>query len=185
MKGFLLGHKFYSLKEEKMKKWTFVFLLSLIALMTLALPVAAKTTRTEFSGVSNGGPVMGAREWTSDDGILHARDGWIAGFTDVNDDRYTGEELVTVNYNFHPAPPPVYICGPMWGKVRLTNENGYWEGTWVGERTALEGFVYLRAVLRGHGDYEGLQARVDYIRLSPDPTAPYQVTGFIMSPGGK
>jgi len=168
-----------------MKKWTFVFLLSLIALATLVLPVAAKTTRTEFTGVSIGGPVMDAREWISGDGVLHARDGWIAGFTDVSDNRYTGEELVTVNYNLHPAPAPVYIYGPMWGKLRLTNDNGYWEGTWVGERTASDGFLYLRAVVHGHGDYEGLQARVDYVRLSPDPEEPYQVHGVIIEPGGK
>ena len=168
-----------------MKKWTLILLVSLMALSFLVVPAAAKAPRTVFEGGSTCGPVTDAREWISDDGVLHARDGHLACNTVVSDDRYSGEEQVTVNYNFQFAPSPVFIYGPMWGKLRVSNEDGYWEGSWVGKRTALEGFSYIRAVLRGHGDYAGLQARVDYIRLSPDPTAPYQVYGVIMAPGGK
>ena len=54
----------------------------------------------------------------------------------------------------------------------------------MGERTELQGFSYIRGVLHGHGAYEGLQARAEYVRESPDPTAPFMVHGVIMEPGG-
>ena len=168
-----------------MKKWTVILLSSLIAVAFVIVPAAAATIRTDFSGGSTCGQVMEAREWISDDGVLHARDGLITCTTVVDDDRYSGEEEVTINYNFQFAPSPVFVYGPMWGKIRVSNEGGFWEGSWVGQRTELQGFSYIQAVLRGFGDYEGLQARVDYIRLSPAPTAPYQVHGVIMDPGGK
>ena len=168
-----------------MKKWTLILLVSLMSLSFLVVPAAAKAPRTVYEGDSTCGDVIGAREWVSEGGILHARDGHLFCDTVVSDDRYSGEEVVSVNYNFQFAPSPVFIYGPMWGKIRVSNQDGYWEGSWVGKRTALEGYSYIRAVLRGHGDYEGLQARVKYVRLSPDPTVPYQVYGVIMEPGGK
>jgi hypothetical protein len=168
-----------------MKKWTLILLVSLMALSFLVVPAAAKAPRTVYEGVGYCGDVEDAREWVSEGGVLHARDGHLACTTMLSDDRISGEEQLTVNYNFQFAPSPVFIYGPMWGKARVSNQDGYWEGIWVGERTKLEGYSYIRAVLRGYGDYAGLQARVDYIRLSPDPTAPYQVYGVIMEPGGK
>jgi hypothetical protein len=72
----------------------------------------------------------------------------------------------------------------MWGTFRIENEEGYWEGSWVGERTEVQGFSYIRGVLHGHGAYEGLQARAEYVRESPDPTAPFTVHGMVMEPGG-
>jgi hypothetical protein len=78
----------------------------------------------------------------------------------------------------------VFVYGPMWGTVRLDNAGGYWEGSWTGERTELQGFSYIQAVLRGHGGYEGLQARATYVRESPDPTAPFVIQGVVMEPRG-
>lgn len=168
-----------------MRKWTLILLLSLIALSLVVVPVAAKTIKKEYQGISTCGEVEDAREWISDDGVLHARDGHLLCTTVVDDDRISGEEQLSVNYNFRFTDPPVFIYGPMWGTIRVSNENGYWEGTWVGKRMALNGFTYIKVVLRGYGDYEGLQARVDYIRENPDPGAPYQVYGVIMESGGK
>jgi len=171
-------------EEQKMKKWTVILLVSVIALIFMVVPAAAATIPTDYSGVSDCGPVTDAREWISDDGVLHARDGRLTCITVVNDNRISGEEQLTVNYNFQFTGPPVFIYGPMWGTISVVNEGGCWAGSWVGQRTEFDGFTYIKAVLRGYEDYKGLQARVDYIRLTSDPTAPYQVSGVIMEPGG-
>lgn len=71
----------------------------------------------------------------------------------------------------------------MWGTFIIENDDGTWEGSWVGKRIE-QGRSYIRGVLHGHGDYEGLQARVDYVRESPDPTVPFTVHGVLMDPGG-
>lgn len=167
-----------------MKKWTILVLVSVIALIVVVVPADAKTIRTEYEGVSTCGPVIGGQDRISKGGVSRLRGGSLACTDVVDDERINGDELLTVNYNFKFADPPVFIYGPMWGKARISNENGYWEGSWVGERTKEDGYSYIRAVLRGYGDYEGLQARVDYIRESPDPAAPYQVYGVIMETGG-
>jgi hypothetical protein len=159
--------------------------LVLIVLSILAAPVAARTIRTEYEGVENYvGPLSPGRQWMSEDGVLHIRGGQEAYQDVVDDPRLSGDVIVTLNVNFHFADPPVMVYGPMWGTLRLDNDNGYWEGSWVGERTELQGFSYIRAVMHGHGSYEGLQARVSYVRESPDPTAPFVIHGVMMEPGG-
>ena len=159
--------------------------LMLIVLSILVAPVAARTIRTEYEGVENYvGPLSPGRQWISDEGVLHIRGGQEAYRDEVDDPRLCGDAVVTLNVNFHFAAPPVMAYGPMWGTFRIDNDDGYWEGSWVGERTQLDGFSYIRAVLHGHGGYEGLQARVEYVRESPDPTAPFAVHGVVMEPGG-
>ena len=151
----------------------------------MVVPVAAKTIRTEYTGQETCYEMLGGREWVSDDGVWHFRDG-VHPCTDVtNDNRMTGEMEVIVNLNYKFTDFPVLFCGPMWDKVNLENEGGHWEGTWVGVRTALEGYSIIRVVLRGYGGYEGLQAQASYIRSSPDPTVPYDIVGVIIEPGGK
>ncbi|MGC9334536.1 MAG: hypothetical protein ACP5JJ_10335, partial [Anaerolineae bacterium] len=115
------------------------------------------------------GPVAPGRQWVSEDGVLHIRGGQEAYLDEVSDARISGDVVVTLNVNFHFADPPVMVYGPMWGTLRIDNDGGYWEGSWVGERTELQGFSYIRAVMHGHGGYEGLQARAEYVRESPDP----------------
>lgn len=124
-----------------MKKWLVMLLVSLIAVTFVVVPATASTIRTDYSGVSTCGPVLDAREWISEDGVLHARDGQLICITVVNDDRISGEEQLSVNYNFQFADPPVLIHGPMWGKVHISNTGGYWEGSWVGSVQNLRGTV--------------------------------------------
>ena len=166
-----------------MKKWLFVLVI-LIAMSALVVPAAAQTFRTEYEGVEYCGPMTGAKEWISGDRVGHARGGDVQCLDIVSDDRISGDAFITVNYNFQLADLPVMGYGPMWGKIRLENDGGYWSGSWVGERTKGEGFTYIRAVMQGHGNYEGLQARVTYVREHPDPSVPFQVQGVIMVPGG-
>jgi len=156
---------------------------SLVVLLVLMVPVAAGTTRTEYFGTEYCvGPMTGGREWVSEDGMLHLRGGEQPYYDDVSDPRLSGDALVTVNYNFQMAEPPVYVYGRMWGTFRIENEGGYWEGHWVGERTE-EGSSYIRTVLHGHGDYEGLLTHTDYVRENPNPAAPFSVSGVILEPG--
>jgi hypothetical protein len=72
----------------------------------------------------------------------------------------------------------------MWGKIRIENDGGYWTGSWVGERAEETGFTYIRVVMQGHGNYEGLQARTTYVREHPDPSVEFQVHGVIMESSG-
>ena len=167
-----------------MKKWTLLILVGVIAMIVLVAPVSAQTIRTDYTGIEECGEVMmsDARVWFSDDGLMHVRNGWIDCTDAVNDPRIGGEVFVTVNWNFQFTMTHPY--GPMWGKIRLDNEGGYWEGSWVGEITELEGYSYIYAVMRGYGEYEGLQARATYFKNSPMSNT-YQVSGFIMNPGGE
>ena len=157
----------------------------LIVLSILAAPVVAGTIRTEYEGTEYYvGPVSPGRQWVSEDGVLHIRGLREAYEDEVDDPRLCGDAVVTANMNFHFADPPVFVYGRMWGTVRIDNDNGYWEGGWVGKRTELQGHSYIRAVLHGHGDYEGLKARASYVRQTPDPAAPFMVHGVFMEPGG-
>lgn len=157
--------------------------LALIVLSIAATPVTAGILRTGYEGLEHYvGPLSPGRQWISEDGVLHIRGGQEAYRDEVDDQRLCGDAVVTLNVNFHFASPPVMVYGPMWGTFRIDNDGGYWEGSWVGERTELEGFSYIRGILRGHGGYEGLQARVSYVRESPDPTAPFVIHGVVMEP---
>jgi hypothetical protein len=160
-----------------MKKWTILLLVGVIALTIVVVPASAKTIRTPVEGQEVCGDL---NDIVFDPFDLHARDGWMVCTDTFDDDRLTGEALVMVNWNFkffnyHPY-------GPMWGTVHLENQDGYWEGSWVGEITKLEGDSYINSILRGHGAYEGLQARLLYFKESTSSS--YVISGFIMNPGG-
>jgi hypothetical protein len=163
-----------------MKKRLLLLLVCLTLLSILAVPTAAKTTRTEYEGEEDCGQMMGGRQWISEDGVYHVRDAQSHCTDDTDDPRMSGDALITVNANFQFSDTGVY--GPMWGTVRVSNEGGYWEGTWTGKVTELEGSTYIRSVVFGHEDYEGLQARATLVRESPEVT--YQIHGVIMDPGG-
>jgi len=161
-----------------MKKWTILVLAVMITLSVRVQPVSAQTIITPVEGDEVCGPVLGIDPINFD---LHARNAWsYCTDTMYGEPRLTGEAVVTINWNFKFTTHPY---GPMWGTVRLINENGYWEGSWVGEITKLEGYSYINVVSRGYGDYEGLQARLNYFKDSP-MSSTYQVSGFIMDPGG-
>jgi hypothetical protein len=166
----------------KSKKRVLAFaIVGLILVSVLAAPVAAETTWTEFEGWSTVQECpwcAPGRMWVSEDWVLHIRGMQEYYYNSFSDPRIAGYEVVTINVNMQ--LPEVY--GPMWCTTRLENDDGYWESTAVGYRTA-EGASYIHAVYHGHGAYEGLQARLDITR--DDPNAPFWVEGVIMDPGGK
>jgi len=166
-----------------MKKQLTIFMAALMILSILAAPVAAGTSRTEYEGYEYfEGEIGGGRMWISDEGVLLIRD-FQEAYTDVvSEPRLSGDLVVTINANFQ-FTELGEMYGPMWGTSILENDGGTWEGSWVGKRTE-EGYSYIRCVMHGHGDYEGLQARVDYVRESPYATVPFTVHGVLMDPGG-
>jgi hypothetical protein len=166
-----------------MKKRLLILVAGLIVLSILVAPVAARTIRTEYYGFEYFvGSLSPGREWVSG-AVYHVRGAQEAYEDVVSDPRLCGDTLVTINANFQFADWPVIVYGPMWGTFRIDNDGGYWEGSWVGQRTE-QGFSYIRGVGRGYGAYEGLQARVDYVRESPAFTDPFVVCGVVMDPGG-
>jgi hypothetical protein len=168
-----------------MKKLTIVFLVSLIAMAFLVAPVSAKTIRTPYVGSEECGGVITSdgREWFSEYGVYHVRNGTLECTDTVPDEpRVSGDVFLTINWNFQFTT--THPFGPMWGKIRLVNEGGYWEGIWVGKITELEGDSYIHSVMRGFGGYEGLQARANFFKDS-SMSSTYQISGFIMDPGGE
>jgi hypothetical protein len=167
------------------KKWRFILAAGLMVLTVLAAPVAAGTIRTEFEGTATYGETLDpGTEWISGGRILHIRGmEYTYGF-DTTDARISGTMESTFGANWHLVDTPPFMYGPMWGTSRIDKDAGYWEGSWVGVRTKSDGFTYAQIVLRGHGGYEGLHARMYMLRENPDPYGPFQVHGVIMEPGG-
>ena len=139
----------------------------------------AQTVRTPYHGISTfvEDADLG-RQWISD-GVLHIRNSRQIWFDDADDPRVRGNVTLTINVNFRLVPFPVFGHGPMWGAVHIENAGGSWEGTWFGERT-MQGHSFVRLVLKGAGGYDGLLARAEYTRRSPDPTKPFDFVGAII-----
>jgi hypothetical protein len=104
-------------------------------------------------------------------------------FTASSDPRVSGENVVTINANFQLMPEPVFVSGPMWGTFRISNDGGYWDGTFTGTREE-NGFSYFHLVGQGGGGYKGLMLILDGERLTPDPTQPESYVGTIIETGG-
>jgi hypothetical protein len=109
----------------------------------------------------------------------------LMAFNEMTDDRLDGTETLTMNWNFHPAPPPIEWTGPWWGKGQIANGDGevIWDVKMTGERDE-QGFGHLRYVARGRGDNEGLKAFYTGLRESPDPWVPFIFSGYILEKDG-
>jgi hypothetical protein len=89
---------------------------------------------------------------------------------------------ITLNANFVWMPEPIFAAGRMWGKFVLSNDGGWWEGTWTGVREK-NGFSYFHFVGKGGGGYEGLQLNIRGERLDPDPSVTEVYHGYILETG--
>lgn len=118
------------------------------------------------------------------DGRYHVRDA-ISTFTFWSEDPRLDDAInrITLNANFVLMDPPIYAAGNMWGKFVITNDGGWWEGTWTGVREK-NGFSYFHFVGHGGGGYEGLELRIRGERLDPDPSVTEIYHGYILEMGG-
>lgn len=170
-------------KQMLMKSTVKTLGLVLAAIVSLGAwrSAEAQAIKTSYEGVSSFvGFGDDGQTWVSD-GILHIRNAQQFFYDDASDPRISGDvTLTSVNVNYHAVQdPPLFPgYGPMWGTERIQNAGGTWEGTWTGIRTS-EGYSYVHVVLKGEGGYAGLYARVDYVRMTPNIIAPFDIAGTI------
>jgi hypothetical protein len=158
--------------------------LVVLVLLGVAAGPAAAGSKTYFTAGECCETPLDLGEEFFPDGRYHLR-GASATFEFWADDPRLDNAIdqITINWNFVWMPEPVYVTGPMWGTFVITNEGGWWEGTWTGVREE-NGFSYFHFVGRGGGGYEGLQLRMRGERLDPDPTVPEVYHGYILETGG-
>jgi hypothetical protein len=164
---------------------TRITLLIAVALVALLLvgTTSAAPPKTEFTSTETYSETLDDGVFTfPDNNNLHIRNLVEAYIDEASDPRASGESAYTINANFRLMPEPVLFTGPMWGTFRLSNDGGYWEGTWTGRRDE-NGFSYFHIVGHGRGGYEGLELKMDGERLTPDPTVPESYVGTIIETG--
>ncbi len=159
------------------------FMLWFVVLLLLALatyPVGAKTVKTFFTGTEQYiGDIDPGVEWITKGGTYHLRDNTGLSHISTSDPRVQGDNYIVLNGNFTFLPEPVFVTGHMWGTFRLISEGGTWTGTYNGFRDE-NGFSFFKYVGHGSEGYEGLQLRMEYERLDPDPMAEGTITGYIL-----
>jgi hypothetical protein len=156
----------------------------------LALVLAAGTavagggaTKTAFTGNGHMVALIAPGTESFPDGRYHVRGGQQLFAMTADDPRLNNAEiLIFVNWNFATVPPPVVYTGRIWGEFTITNEGGYWKGTWTGTRDE-RGFSYYQLIGAGSGGYEGQQLRFWGQRENPDPTVQETYYGIIIEPG--
>jgi len=95
-------------------------------------------------------------ETTGPDGVNRWRGLTAATVVESSDPRLTGKSTLTWNVNQYGED---LYDGSEWGTVRLENDGGAWNGTYVGfsmPDDEVEWFVTFIATSEGEGDYEGL-----------------------------
>jgi hypothetical protein len=132
----------------------FVILMMMALALLPAIPVGAKGTRTEFSGIENMVDILDWGEWTTLPSGRQQIRGWVLeNYDDTNDPRATGTNIVTINANWDADG-----AGPFWGTFHLVPDgyDGYWEGSFTAKMPA-EGCAPIKAVGHGRGELEGLK----------------------------
>lgn len=159
-----------------------LFSLSLILALVMVptMQGSAKTVKTTFTGTDTlGRDIDPGKETFPDKNLYHVRNNVFTSLVEASDPRVSGEALYDFNCNFKLVDPPVYVTGRMWGTFKLSNADGYWEGIIEGVRIK-NGYSYFKYVGHGKGAYKGLQLRMRYERLDPDPSVPGTLRGYIL-----
>ena len=167
-----------------MKKQRLLILVILALIAALALvtgSVAAKATKTEFTGTTSFGAVIDPGVWTFPGGNVHVRGLVQTAYLVADDPRVTGTETVVANANWD-----ANTAGPVWGTSHIEVDyggGGVWEGTFTGEFYP-DGSHSVRFVAHGiEGSVEGLKMSGTVV-FTADPTAPGISTGIILDPHG-
>jgi hypothetical protein len=142
----------------------------------------AKMVKTHFTGTEvHFRDVSAGTETYPDKNLYHTRNAVEVFTVQTSDLRVSGEDRVVVNWNFKLVDAPVYVTGKMWGTFTITNADGYWAGNWSGVRDK-DGYSYYRFEGKGYGDYKGMKLFMRLQRLTPDPTQPETISGYILEP---
>jgi len=140
----------------------------------------AKMVKTYFTGTETWvRDISPGVETFPDKSLYHMRDNVAIFEEQTSDPRVSGECQSVINWNFKLVDPPVFVTGRMWGTFTITNANGYWKGTWTGVRDQ-NGFSYFKYEGQGYGGYKGMKLHARLERLSPDPTVPETINGYIL-----
>jgi hypothetical protein len=160
-----------------------VFMLSIIFTVAPS-PVIAGTETTQVTGKAffTGYDATNEKYWVSDDNIVHFRDLINEYKIKSNNGRLNGKAVFIFNADFKPTDDIGGEYGQFWGSMTLTNKGGWWTCNLVGFR-AENGYTTMKTDLHGYGDYEGLFAKVDWVRSNSDFSAPLTITGEIMEMG--
>jgi hypothetical protein len=161
-------------------RWLAVLSVLGVVLALMPSTVSARAARTPFWGDSNCGPSKTVDLWISGGKVLHLRGGNQVCELALSDARVSGTETITLNADLRFVEGGG-LAGPVWGTSILVSGDGYWDVVWTGTIEA-DGSMTVRAVLEGHGPYEGL--RGEYTAYRPAGQMSYlQVTGTILEMG--
>lgn len=80
----------------------------------------------------------------------------------MSDERVSGTEEVTINYDIYPTG-----IADMWGTTVFTNDGGTREGEWVGSIHG-DGTRTVYRTLTGTGDYAGLRNHSFEVFAAPE-----------------
>ena len=165
------------------RKYLLFALPLIIALLLIPAGQAnAKMVKTYFTGTEvHVEDISAGVETFPDKNLYHTRNAVEVLAVQTSDSRVSGEDRAIINWNFKLVDPPVYVTGRMWGTFTISNADGYWEGTWTGVRDK-NGFSYFKFEGLGHGDYKGMKLHMRAQRLTPDPTQPESISGYILEP---
>lgn len=166
------------------RKSYLVILILVLALSAITTGlVSANPNRTPISGQELVRPDFIPGKEFFPDGNLYKVRNEIDYIDVISDDLWVaGLNTITFNGNFKFAPEPVFVTGRMWGTFSISNDGGYWEGTYHGVRNE-QGFSYFSYVGSGGGGYDGLHIHYDIVHENPDPSTPFLFTGYISDPG--
>ena len=163
------------------KRFVFVVLGVLAALLLVVSPVAAKATVTEFTGtqvlLSDIPAVM-----YFPNGNIHTREGGHVLYMIATDPRVQGVATIICQGNFDGN-----FVGPMSGTFTIVPDigGGWWEGVWTGKINS-DGSISSRAVGHGRGDFEGMKLKLSDYNPEWPPLVPgvSVITGRILDPHG-
>ncbi len=174
------------MKTRSRSFWLVLLVLAL--LLMIAVPVAAKSTKTPFTSIQvpNYFERWDIGTWTYPGNNVHVRGLFQVNDVYSSDPRAGGIAEVTINGNWDSD-----FSGPMWGTNRLEVDadqdsvmDGVWEGTWTGYHGAEgeESFIRNNVMHGVSGSVQGLKIKASIV--FPADGSPAQLTGVIHEHGG-
>jgi hypothetical protein len=133
-----------------------ILILAIVVILVGTVPAAAKAERIYYTGVDCPiyiGPP--AKEWVSEDGVLHQRGIPMTTSLTYNLPELNGKNYIMANMDVDMATGAVHV----YGTVDI-HPNGI-DGTWIGyfsTHVSPEGVLNGRAVAHGTGELEGMKS---------------------------